>query len=81
MVSNVSERLNANIVVITNRIFAGSLNSPAISNAKNVSEISDTWYAEPATQEVNPIGIPIKVVRIIPIRIAPLTFRTIRAII
>ena len=82
IVSNVSERLNANIVIRTRGSFVRSVNRegrPASVNiAPNVvgSEAQASVKLTVSCAVVTPIGIPISVVTMMLMRIAPLTLRS-----
>ena len=83
--SNVSERLIEKIVTITNGIFAGSEKrdpKPGLPKKLNATSLNPCTVSFPekivSGRTVTPIGIPMIVVATIPIRIAPLTFITIR---
>ncbi len=84
MVSNVSERLNAKIVIITSSRLEGSANSVPIPAGPNAApNVVPSWENElpsvPAVMEaleksVTPNGMPTTVVAMMPIRMAPRTF-------
>ena len=82
-VSNVSDKLNAKIVINTNGIFELSENSESIPFEPNATpnvcpncpnDSPNPALVPIADKSTTPIGIPIIVVAAIPIIIAPLTF-------